>query len=217
MRKRLRRSVKAVTQWCQQHRHKPGRGPSRGAQCQASGSLPVYGRPTNYRSLRQFYRLVRRLWHKWLNRRTRGKTLPWRAFVHLLDLHPLVRPASVVPARPLNGESCVKNRVRQSRTLGSVRGTLASYGAPTRARSWKRWIRPRESYGRAVSPTRKPSGRKTSAALKRGKVERFGCFVVRRTFGSRPPRGRLGKTKAGSVSTAANARRSTARRPGIIL
>jgi len=92
MRKRLRRSVKAVAQWCQQHRHDPVEDQAAALNAKLRGHYQYYGRPTNYRSLWQFYRLVRRLWHKWLNRRTRGKTLPWRDFVPLLDLHPLFRP-----------------------------------------------------------------------------------------------------------------------------
>ena len=92
MRTRLRRSVKAVAQWCQQHRHDPVEDQTAALNAKLRGHYQYYGRPTNYRSLRQFYRLVRRLWHKWLNRRTRGKTLPWRDFVHLLALHPLCRP-----------------------------------------------------------------------------------------------------------------------------
>jgi RNA-directed DNA polymerase len=56
------------------------------------GHYQYYGRRTNYRSLRQFYRVVRRLWHKWLNRRTRGKTLNWKTYLRLLERHPLLRP-----------------------------------------------------------------------------------------------------------------------------
>jgi RNA-directed DNA polymerase len=92
MRKRLRRSVKAVAQWCQHHRHDPVEHQAAALNAKLRGHYQYYGRPTNYRCLWQFYRLVRRLWHKWLTRRTRGKALPWRDFVHLLDLHPLLRP-----------------------------------------------------------------------------------------------------------------------------
>jgi RNA-directed DNA polymerase len=90
--KRLRRSVKAVAEWCQQHRHDPVEDQAAALNAKLRGHYQYYGRPTNYRCLWQFYRQVRRLWHKWLNRRTRGKTLPWRDFVHLLDLNPLCRP-----------------------------------------------------------------------------------------------------------------------------
>jgi hypothetical protein len=46
----------------------------------ATRPYEYYGRPTNYRSLLQFYRGVRRVWRKWLNRRTRGKTLTWEKY-----------------------------------------------------------------------------------------------------------------------------------------
>ena len=78
MRKRLRRSVKAVAQWCQQHRHDPVEDQAAALNAKLRGHYQYYGRPTNYRCLWQFYRLVRRLWHKWLTRRTRGKPLAWR-------------------------------------------------------------------------------------------------------------------------------------------
>ena len=92
LRKRLRRSVKAVAQWCQQHRHDPVEDQAAALNAKLRGHYQYYGRPTNYRSIERFYRLVRRLWHKWLNRRTRGKTLPWRDFAQLLDRHPLILP-----------------------------------------------------------------------------------------------------------------------------
>jgi RNA-directed DNA polymerase len=92
LRKRFRRSVKAVAQWCQQHRHDPVENQAATLNAKLRGHYQYYGRPTNYRSLARFYRLVRRTWHKWLNRRTRGNRLPWRDFAQLLARHPLLRP-----------------------------------------------------------------------------------------------------------------------------
>jgi group II intron reverse transcriptase/maturase len=92
MRTRLRRSLKAVAQWCQQHRHDPVAHQAAALNAKLRGHYQYYGRPTNYRSLWRFYRLVRRLWHKWLNRRTRGKRLDWGTFQQLLNRHPLLRP-----------------------------------------------------------------------------------------------------------------------------
>jgi RNA-directed DNA polymerase len=92
IRKRLRRSVKAVAQWCQQHRHDPVVNQAVALNAKLRGHYQYYGRPTNYRSLWRFYRLVRRLWHKWLSRRTRGKRLDWDTFQHLLARHPLLLP-----------------------------------------------------------------------------------------------------------------------------
>jgi hypothetical protein len=92
MRKRLRRSVKAVAQWCQQHRHDPVENQAAGLNARLRGHYQYYGRPTNYRSLWRYYRLVRRLWHKWLTRRTPGKRLTWDRFQQLLTRHPLLVP-----------------------------------------------------------------------------------------------------------------------------
>jgi hypothetical protein len=89
IRKRLRRSVKAAAQWCQQHRHDPVENQAAALNAKLRGH---YRRPTNARSLWRFYRLVRRLWHKWLNRRTRGKSLDWDTFQQLLARHPLLLP-----------------------------------------------------------------------------------------------------------------------------
>jgi group II intron reverse transcriptase/maturase len=68
MAKRLRRGLKAIAEWCQE------------------------GRPTNYRSLWRFYRVVRGIWRKWLSRRTRGPGLTWKRLEAILRQHPLLPP-----------------------------------------------------------------------------------------------------------------------------
>lgn len=105
MRKRLRRSVKAMAQWCQQHRHDPVEAQAAALNAKLRGHYQYYGRPTNSRCLWQFYRAVRRRWHKWLNRRSRRKSLNWACFNHqLLRRYPLLLPrimhAWVSPASP---------------------------------------------------------------------------------------------------------------------
>jgi hypothetical protein len=39
---------------------------------------------------------VRKVWKKWLNRRTRGKALSWATYEELLSLHPLRRPSRLL-------------------------------------------------------------------------------------------------------------------------
>jgi hypothetical protein len=56
------------------------------------GHYQYYGRPTNYRSLWQFYRGVRQTWKKWLERRSRGQPLSWERYAQILRRHPLLRP-----------------------------------------------------------------------------------------------------------------------------
>jgi group II intron reverse transcriptase/maturase len=92
MRKRLRRSLEAISTWCRQNMHEPVAEQCQGLNDKLRGHYQYYGRPTNFRSLSEFYREVRKIWKKWLNRRTRGKTLNWEAYESLLKLHPLLRP-----------------------------------------------------------------------------------------------------------------------------
>jgi len=92
MRKRLRRSLKRVSAWCQRHRHEPVVEQWAALNAKLRGHYQYYGRATNFRRLWEFYRAVRQLWRKWLNRRTRGRTLPWRVYEALLAAYPLQRP-----------------------------------------------------------------------------------------------------------------------------
>ena len=92
MRTRLRRSLKRVSAWCQRHRHEPVVAQWETLNAKLRGHYQYYGRATNFRSLWEFYREVRKTWRKWLNRRTRGRSLPWRVYEELLDAYPLQRP-----------------------------------------------------------------------------------------------------------------------------
>src|SRR6266851_172273 len=92
MRKRLSRSLTALARWCQEHRHEPVDQQQKILNAKLRGHYQYYGRPTNFPSLKQFYRGVCRVWRKWLNRRTRGQWLTWERYIDLLRRHPLSRP-----------------------------------------------------------------------------------------------------------------------------
>jgi group II intron reverse transcriptase/maturase len=92
MRTRLRRSMKAIAQWCQQHRHDPVGDQAARLNATLRGHYQYYGRRTNSRALWRFYRLVRRLWYRSLTRRTRGKRLTWSIYAQVLARHPLLCP-----------------------------------------------------------------------------------------------------------------------------
>lgn len=49
--KRLRRGLKAVADWCQQHRHDPVEEQQKTLNAKLRGHYQYYGRPTNYRSI----------------------------------------------------------------------------------------------------------------------------------------------------------------------
>jgi group II intron reverse transcriptase/maturase len=97
MKRRLGRSLSAISEWCQTHRHDDVALQWKRLNAKLRGHYQYYGRRTNYRSLRQFYRGVRRLWRKWLNRRTRGKTLTWKTYHEMLDRLPLLPPRIARP------------------------------------------------------------------------------------------------------------------------
>jgi RNA-directed DNA polymerase len=97
MKKRLRRSLKRVAEWCQTHRHFDVGWQQATLNAKLRGHYQYYGRPTNYRSLWQFYRGVQRTWKKWLGRRTRGRPLTWEKYAKLLNRHPLLRPRITRP------------------------------------------------------------------------------------------------------------------------
>ncbi len=92
MKKRLKRGLTAIADWCQRHRHDSVDSQQQMLNAKLRGHYQYYGRPTNYRSLWKFYRAVRHLWRKWLERRTRGKRLTWETYAKLLNRHPLLLP-----------------------------------------------------------------------------------------------------------------------------
>jgi hypothetical protein len=92
-----KRSLKRVADWCRVHRHDPVKQQQAVLNAKLRGHYQYYGRPSNYRSLRQFYRGVRHSWKKWLGRRTRGRPLTWEKYAQLLQRHPLLPPRIVRP------------------------------------------------------------------------------------------------------------------------
>ena len=90
--KRLRRGLKAIADWCKQHRRTPVNQQQEALNAKLRGHYQYYGRPTNYYSIWQFYRRVCRIWREWLGRRTRGRPLTWDRYNAILRQHPLLLP-----------------------------------------------------------------------------------------------------------------------------
>jgi RNA-directed DNA polymerase len=92
MKKRFRRGLTAIAKWCQENRHAPVDEQQKTLNAKLRGHYQYYGRPTNYRKLREFYQEVCHIWRKWLSRRTRGNGMTWEKFTAILRRHPLLRP-----------------------------------------------------------------------------------------------------------------------------
>ena len=56
------------------------------------GHYTYYGITGNSVQLHRYYYQVKRIWRKWLARRTRSRQLPWEKFRELLARHPLPGP-----------------------------------------------------------------------------------------------------------------------------
>ena len=92
MKKRLRRNLKKVAVWCKNNRHEPVADQCAALNDKLRGHYQYYGRASNHSGIERYYRAVRKVWRKWLSRRTRGKPLYWDAFNRLLQRHPLEVP-----------------------------------------------------------------------------------------------------------------------------
>ena len=92
MRKRLRRAMKAIAQWCRCNRHMPLQEQHRTVCQKLRGHFQYYGLRGNYRSMELLYEHTRRVWHKWLSRRSRESYIPWEKFQKFLEVLPLPTP-----------------------------------------------------------------------------------------------------------------------------
>ena len=69
--KRMSRSLKAINQWLQNHLHLGIREQWDKLMQKLHGHFAYYGITGNAEALERFRGAVKRLWHKWLNRRSR--------------------------------------------------------------------------------------------------------------------------------------------------
>lgn len=89
---RLRRALKHLYRWCQKHRHDKVRVQQQALAAKLTGHYAYYGVTGNFRSLKLFYWKVRRIWHKWLCRRSQRGYLNWEQMLRLLEQYPLPEP-----------------------------------------------------------------------------------------------------------------------------
>lgn len=99
MRKRLARSLKKVNEWCRMNRHQPLQIQGQRLSQILRGHYNYYGRRSNTWCIRQFYRIVRRIWWKWLNRRGRKGKVPLERFRKILLRYKLPLPRIAAGAR----------------------------------------------------------------------------------------------------------------------
>lgn len=92
---RFTRAVRAIGQWCRINRHRPVREQRVVLSRKLKGHHAYYGITGNMPALARFDYEVRRLWRKWLNRRSRDARMSWEVFDRLIARYPLPPPRVV--------------------------------------------------------------------------------------------------------------------------
>jgi group II intron reverse transcriptase/maturase len=96
MASRLQRSLKQVTQWCRRHRHDPVRDQHRYLSQVVRGHCGYYGITGNSQALCQFREEVRKIWRKWLKRRSNAAACKGREWWDALCRRYPIPPARAV-------------------------------------------------------------------------------------------------------------------------
>jgi RNA-directed DNA polymerase len=86
---RFARALKKIGEWCRINRHNPLQEQHRTLNQKLRGHYAYYGITGNTRMVGSFYHKVRRIWRKWLMRRSRSNRVPWDKFVLLERRYPL--------------------------------------------------------------------------------------------------------------------------------
>jgi RNA-directed DNA polymerase len=90
--KRLTRAIKATSRWCKENRHDTLKNQHKTLCQKLNGHYGYYGITGNSYSIRMYYEEVKRIWFKWLNRRSRRKDMAWVTFGKLLERYQLAMP-----------------------------------------------------------------------------------------------------------------------------
>jgi hypothetical protein len=92
---RLSRTLRRISMWCSSNRHRPIKEQHAALVRKLRGHDAYYGITGNARALVVMRQWVRRIWQKWLNRRSWKAGMTWTRMNQLLGVFPLP-PARVV-------------------------------------------------------------------------------------------------------------------------
>jgi group II intron reverse transcriptase/maturase len=90
--KRLRRAMKSLWQWCRDHRHENLMEQYKTLCLKLRGHYEYYGIRSNYKMLEVVMEHVEKAWRYWLSRRSRTSFIPWDVFERLRRSFPLPKP-----------------------------------------------------------------------------------------------------------------------------
>ena len=138
--KRLRKSIRKISDYCRNNRHKPIKVQHYKLSLKMRGHYSYFGITGNYRALSKFYTLCRCAWKKWLSRRNnRGVT--WERYEQILICYPLPTPRIVhsINLSPLSRQKSwglkvhICRHVEAAVTEGARRATGVTAAAANRS------------------------------------------------------------------------------------
>ena len=88
----LRRAIRSATEYCRSHRHYPIKEQHAALASRLRGHFNYFGVNGNSQSLWSLRRVVERIWHYWLRRRSQRTRLTWERYGAYLKRHPLPAP-----------------------------------------------------------------------------------------------------------------------------
>jgi hypothetical protein len=92
MRSRFTRGLARIREWCRTQRHLPIAQQQKLLAKKLRGHYNYYGITGNYEALARFMEEVKRVWHKWLARRSQRANARWDHFQRIVRRYPLPRP-----------------------------------------------------------------------------------------------------------------------------
>lgn len=92
---RFSRALRSIRIWCRIHRHDAVKTQHRTLSQKLNGHYGYFGISHNSAALQRLRNEVKRIWRKWLSRRSQKSYLTWTAMLRLLEKYPLP-PARIV-------------------------------------------------------------------------------------------------------------------------
>ena len=90
--KRLRRAMKSIWEWCRRHRHDRLQEQHRTLRLKLRGHYQYYGIRNNYAALDVMMRHTEKAWRYWLSRRSQKSYIKWEVLARLVRVFPLPAP-----------------------------------------------------------------------------------------------------------------------------
>ena len=91
-RKKVRKTIQGIREWCRRNRHRDIAEQHRVLSSKLRGHYQYFGVRRNMRAMGAVLHQVRRGWRYWLHRRSSKKAMPWEKFEALLERMPLPTP-----------------------------------------------------------------------------------------------------------------------------